>query len=139
MEENKNENFYKVEIEKAVGSCDSNLFKKMASKGDVNAVSITTLVDKVVTVSGYAKVHVQTKDKDFETYYIATIDGRYFSTGSEYFIESLADYLDDISTFRIVEVKTKKGKTYKASPVLQVSGGNFAPADEPAASDDLPF
>ena len=73
-----NEN-YKVEIEKAVGSCDSNLFKKMASNGDVNAVSITTLIDKVVTVSGYAKIHVQTKDKDFETYYIATYDGLYFS------------------------------------------------------------
>ena len=133
------ENFYKVEIEKAVGSCDSNIFKKMASKGAVNAKSITTLIDKVVTVSGYAKVHITTKDKDFKTYYIATYDGLYFSTGSEYFIESLADYLDDITTFRIVEVKTKKGKTYKASPVLQQAGGNFAPADEPVKSEDLPF
>ena len=139
MEENKNENFYKVEIEKAFGTCDSNLFKKMATKGDVNTVSITKLIGNVVTVTGYAKVHVQTKDKDFETYYIATNDGQYFSTGSEYFIESIEDYIDDISTFRIVEVKTKKGKTYKASPVLQVAGGNFTPADEPAASDDLPF
>ena len=139
MEENKNENFYKVEIEKAAGSCDSSLFKKMATKGDVTSISITKLIGKVVTVTGYAKVHIQTKDKDFETYYIATDDGQYFSTGSEYFIESLADYLDDISTFRIVEVKTKKGKTYKASPVLQVAGGNFAPADEPADPDALPF
>ena len=133
-----NEN-YKVEIEKAVGSCDSNIFKKMASKGDVNAISITGLVGEVVQVSGYAKVHITTKDKDFETYYIATYDGRVFSTGSEYFIESLADYLDDVTTFRIVEVKTKKGKTYKASPVLQAAGGKFVPADAPASNDDLPF
>ena len=136
MEENKN--FYEVEIQKAVGSCDSNLFKKMASKGDVNAVSITTLIGKVVTVTGYAKVHIKTKDKDFETYYIATDDGQYFSTGSEYFIQSIEDYIDDISTFRLVEVKTKKGKTYKASPVLQVAGHNFEPADD-ASNDDLPF
>ncbi len=138
MEENKKENFYKVEIEKAVGSCDSGLFRKMAERGDVNAESITKLIDKVLTISGYAKVHVTTKDKDFETYYIATVDGRYFSTGSEYFIESLAEYLEFITTFRIIEVKTKKGKTYKASPVLK-QGNEYVAADESVKSDELPF
>lgn len=130
---------YNVEIEKAVGVCNSELFKKMAARGDVNAVSITTLVGKVLTITGYAKVHVITKDKDFETYYIATHDGIYFSTGSEYFIESLADYLEFITTFRITEVKTKKGKTYKAAPVLPQGNGEYKPADEVVESDDLPF
>lgn len=112
---------YELTINKATGSCDTDLFKKMAKKGDISASKIEAFVDKVVRITGYAEAHIETDDKEFDVTYYATDDG-YFSTGSKYFNDSLNDYLEDTDTFKILKVKTKKGHTYKASPIF--NGGN---------------
>ena len=108
---------YELTIEKATGSCDTELFKKMAKKGDITASKIEDFVGKVVKITGSADANIKTDDKEFTITYYATDDG-YFSTGSEWFKESLNDYIDDTDTFKILKVKTKKGHTYKASPIF---------------------
>ena len=108
---------YELTIEKATGSCDTDLFKKMAKKGDITASKIEDFVGKVVRITGTADATIKTDDKEFVITYYATDDG-YFSTGSEWFKESLNDYMADTDTFKILKVKTKKGHTYKASPIF---------------------
>lgn len=110
---------YELTINEAKGSCNTELFKKMAKKGDISASKISDFVGKVVRITGYAKAHIETDEKEFNITYYATDDG-YFSTGSEYFNKSLLDYLGDadIEAFKILKVKTKKGFTYKASPII---------------------
>lgn len=109
---------YVVTIKEATKSCDTELFKKMAKKGDISASSINNFIDKVVKITGYAKCHVTTDDKEFDITYYATDDG-YFSTSSEYFNKSLLDYLDDTDTFKILKVKTNKGHTFKVAPIVE--------------------
>ena len=109
---------YEVTIKKAVGSCNTELFKKMATKGDISASKIADFVDKVVRITGYAETHIVTSEKEFDLTYYATDDG-YFSTGSEYFNKSLLDYLDNTKTFKILKIKTNKGYTYKVSPIIE--------------------
>ena len=108
---------YELTIKKANGSCDTELFKKMAKKGDISSSKIESFIDKVVKITGYAECHITTDDKEFDITYYATDDG-YFSTGSKYFSESLNDYLSDTDTFKILKVKTQKGYTYKAVPIV---------------------
>jgi hypothetical protein len=108
---------YELTIEKATGSCNTELFKKMAMKGDITASKIEEFVGKVVKITGWAEAHIVTDEKEFNITYYATDDG-YFSTGSKYFNESLDDYLGDTDTFKILKIKTKKGHTYKASPIF---------------------
>lgn len=109
---------YELTIKKATGSCDTELFKKMAKKGDISASKIENFVDKVVRVTGSAEIHIATDDKEFDLIYYATDDG-YFSTGSKYFNESINDYLKDTDVFKILKVKTQKGHTYKAVPIVE--------------------
>ena len=45
-------------------------------------------------------------------------DNGLISTGSEVFKNSVVEYIDDIDTFKIVSIKTKKGTTYKVTPIL---------------------
>lgn len=111
---------YEVTIDEAYGSCNTELFKKMAKKGDISASKISEFVDKVVTITGYAIADIETDDKKFSLTYYATDDG-YFSTGSEYFSKALNDYLSDTKVFKILKVKTKKGFVYKPSPILKES------------------
>ena len=108
---------YELTINETNGSCATELFKKMAKKGDISASKIDEFVGKVVKITGWANAHIETDDKEFDLTYYATDDG-YFSTGSKYFSESLNDYLEDTDTFKILKVKTKKGHTYKASPIF---------------------
>ena len=108
---------YELTIEGATGSCDTELFKKMAKKGDITASKIDDFVGKVVRITGTAEANIKTDDKEFTITYYATDDG-YFSTGSEWFKASLNDYFEDTDTFKILKVKTKKGYTYKASPIF---------------------
>lgn len=109
---------YELTIKNATGSCDTDLFKKMAKKGDITASKIEDFVGKVVRITGWADAHIEVEDKEFDLTYYATDDG-YFSTGSKYFNDSLEDYLDDTDTFKILKIKTKKGHTYKASPIFR--------------------
>lgn len=110
---------YVVEIETAVGSCNTNLFKKMASKGDITAEKIENVIGQVVEITGYAMCKITTDDKEFQIGYYATDQG-IISTGSQVFLESVEDYFgdDDVTLFKIVKIKTKKGSTYKVSPIL---------------------
>ena len=108
---------YELTINEAQGSCDTELFKKMAKKGDISASKIEDFVDKVVRITGWANAHIAVDDKEFDLTYFATDDG-YFSTGSENFINGVNDYLEDTDTFKILKVKTKRGHTYKASPMF---------------------
>lgn len=109
---------YEVTIIEATGSCDTELFKKMAKKGDISASKIEAFVDKVIKITGSAKAHIVTENKEFDLTYYATDNG-YFSTGSKYFEESLSDYIKDTDTFKILKVKTSKGYTYKVSPIVE--------------------
>ena len=109
---------YELTIKKATGSCDTELFKKMAKKGDISSSKIEDFVDKVVKITGWAEAHIATEDKEFDLTYYASDEG-YFSTGSKYFKDSLEDYLKDTDTFRIIKVKTKNGHTYKAVPIVE--------------------
>lgn len=122
MDENKNQN-YEVKILEKAGTCDSELFEKMAKRGDLDSTSIAKLLEDHkgepvnVVINGYAICEIKTKDKTFKLGYYATDIGL-ISTGSEIFAECVKDYLGSIEMFTIVEVKTRQGKTYKATPYL---------------------
>lgn len=135
MVENKK---YEVEVLEKAGTCDSNLFEKMAKKGDITATSIKEFVGKVMTVLGYSRCKITTDEKEFEIGYYDTDEYGFFSTGSNIFHESIVDYFGEVDQVRIVEVKTKKGKTYKAQPVIgkKKEETNKMEIDE---NDELPF
>ena len=87
-----------------------------------------------VEIVGYAKVKVVTEDKEFELMYIDTNEYGLVSTGSEIFYDSVKEYLEDTKQFILKEVKTKKGKTYKAVPKLKNDGKVAEESD-----NDLPY
>ena len=136
MAENKKK--YEVEVLEKAGTCNSNLFEKMAKKGDITATSIKEFVGKVVTVLGYSRCKISTDDKEFEIGYYDTDEYGFVSTGSNIFHESIVDYFGEVEQVRIVEVKTKKGKTYKAQPIIgkKKEETNKMEIDE---NDELPF
>lgn len=113
---------YEVTIKKATGSCDTSIFKKMAQKGDLTSTKVTDMLGKVVNITGYAICHIATADKEFDMGYYATNEGL-ISTGSEVFRDSVEDYIGEVDLFKIVSLKTKKGTTYKVSPVLVSNNG----------------
>lgn len=136
MAENKKK--YEVSVLEKAGTCDSNLFEKMAKKGDITATSIKEFIGKVVTVIGYSRCKIATDDKEFEISYYDTDEYGFLSTGSEIFHDSIVDYFGEVDQVRIVEVKTKKGKTYKAQPVIgkKKEETNKMEIEE---NDELPF
>ena len=136
---------YEVTVLEKKGTCDNALFEKMAKKGDLTAIKVSDLIEAKVKITGYAKCNIVTDDKNFNINYFDTEEYGLVSSGSEIFTESVVDYFGEVEKVRIIEVKTKKGKTYKAVPVL----GNSKKTEqeettkneeEPKmASDDLPF
>ena len=131
---------YEVTVKEKKGSCDNALFEKMAKKGDLTSVKVAELIGVEVKITGYAKCNIVTDDKNFDIYYFDTEEYGLISSGSEIFAESVTDYYGEVESVRLVEVKTKKGKTYKAVPVL----GNSKKEEkteqkEEATNDDLPF
>lgn len=112
---------YNVEVKEAWGTCESDIFKKMCKMGDITAESITAYVGDIITIDGYAYADVEAGDKIFSMGYYSTDKG-FIQTGSVVFLDSIKNYIEDIKTFKIVEVKTTKGKTYKVSPVLNTIG-----------------
>lgn len=130
---------FEIEIKETKGACDNELFKKMVMRGDIQSFKVADYVDKVVNIYGYAKTHITTDDKDFDLNYYMDDKGLILSSGSEFFLKSVEDYFNDCSTFRIVEVKTKKGKTYKVMPcIVNPKNGKITDLDNPT-EDDLPF
>ena len=131
---------YEVTINEKNGTCDNALFEKMAKKGDLTAIKLSELVGVEVKITGYAICHIVTDEKEFDINYFDTEEYGLVSSGSEIFIESVVDYFGEVESVRLVEVKTKKGKTYKAVPVL----GNSKKEEkteqiEEATNNDLPF
>lgn len=109
---------YEVSVLEKKGSCDNALFEKMAKKGDLTAIKLAELLGVEVKITGYAKCNVVTDDKNFNINYFDTEEYGLVSSGSEIFTESVVDYFGEVEKVRLVEVKTNKGKTYKAVPVL---------------------
>lgn len=131
---------YEVTVNEKKGTCDNALFEKMAKKGDLTAIKLSELVGVEVKITGYAKCHIITDEKEFDINYFDTEEYGLVSSGSEIFTESVVDYFGEVESVRLTEVKTKKGKTYKAVPVL----GNNKKEEkteqkEETTNEDLPF
>lgn len=109
---------YEVTVNEKKGTCDNALFEKMAKKGDLTAIKLSELLGVEVKITGYAKCHIITDEKEFDINYFDTEEYGLVSSGSEIFTESVVDYFGEVESVRLTEVKTKKGKTYKAVPVL---------------------
>ena len=112
---------YVVTINEVTGTLDNDLFKKMASKGDITSVSVKEVVGQEITVTGTAKAAIETDEKTFKMSYFNTEEyGIVHCGGGTLFEESLYDYISDgVYKFRVNSVKCKMGTGYKAVPVLE--------------------
>lgn len=140
MAENKK---YEVKVLTKEGSCDNELFEKMAKKGDIISIKIADVLGKVVKIVGYAYCEITTEEKTFNILYIDTEEYGLISSGSEIFKESVEDYYGDVEYVRLKEIKTRKGKTYKAVPVLEnvrkENKEEETTKNETENNEDLPF
>lgn len=114
----KNEKTYNVTIKEVAGTCDTKLFRKMAEKGDLTAIKLQVLINSEVKIIGYANCTIETKDKTFDIFYFNTEEYGLVSTGSTIFADSVKTYYGECEYVRLLEIKTKNGKTYKAVPVM---------------------
>ena len=130
---------YEVTVNEKKGTCDNALFEKMAKKGDLTAIKLSEIVGVEVKITGYAKCHIVTDEKEFDINYFDTEEYGLVSSGSEIFTESVVDYFGEVESVRLTEVKTKKGKTYKAVPVLGNNKKEETTKNEEETTDDLPF
>lgn len=130
---------YEVTVNEKKGTCDNALFEKMAKKGDLTAIKLSELVGVEVKITGYAKCHIVTDEKEFDINYFDTEEYGLVSSGSEIFTESVVDYFGEVESVRLTEVKTKKGKTYKAVPVLGNNKKEETTKNEEETTDDLAF
>lgn len=129
---------YEVKITKKVGSMDNSLFEKMAKKGDITSIRVTDILGQVVKIIGYAECEIITEDKDFTMNYFDTEEYGIISSGSKIFRDSVIDYYDEVDKVRITEIKTKKGKTYKAVPELNSKKNETKTENkEQGTNDDL--
>ena len=109
---------FNVEVKNVSGTCDSELFKLMTSKGDITSISISELVNNEFTVKGYSEAVVTTDDRTVKRLYIDTEEFGLIHTSSDTFKKGFKTYVDYTSTMRIVGVKAKLGTCYKCVPVL---------------------
>ena len=138
MEEQKRT--YKVEILEKKGTCESEIFELMAKNGDLTSQKLADMIGAQVKITGYAVCHITTDDKDFSVTYFDTEEYGLISSGSEVFLESVITYFGKVDKVILTQIKTKKGKTYKAVPVL----GNSKKEEkteqkEETTNEDLPF
>lgn len=112
---------YVVTLNEVSGTLDKDLFKKMASKGDITSVSVAEVVGQEITVTGTASATIETNEKTFNMSYFNTEEyGIVHCGGGTLFDESLSGYMaDGVSKFRVNFVKCKMGTGYKAVPVLE--------------------
>lgn len=136
---------YEVEVKSMIGTLDNKTFEKMAKKGDITATKIVDIMGKVVTITGYSECEIETQDKKFSILYVNTEEFGIVSAGSEIFKESVEDYYGEVERFRIKSIKTKKGNTYKAVPILSYAEGIKENKTEPEKNvqeiqdDELPL
>lgn len=129
---------YEVTILEKKGTCNSTLFEKMAKKGDITSTKLSEVIGAVVKIIGYSLCNIVTDDKNFNVYYVDTEEYGLISSGSEIFGESVSDYFGEVERVKLTEVKTKKGKTYKAVPLLGTNNEETKKNTE-ETNDDLPF
>lgn len=136
---------YEVEVKSMIGTLENKTFEKMAKKGDITATKIVDIMGKEVTITGYAECEIETQDKKFSILYVNTEEFGIVSAGSEIFKESVEDYYGEVERFRIKSIKTKKGNTYKAVPILSYGEGIKENKTEPEKNvqekqdDELPL
>ena len=129
---------YEVTIKEKKGTCESTLFEKMAKKGDLTTKKLTEVLNQKVTITGYALCEIKTEDKQFNMNFFDTKELGLISSGSDIFADSVVDYYGEVDKVILVEVKTKKGKTYKAVPLLSSEKENKEQTND-ETTDDLPF
>lgn len=112
---------YKVEILEKKGTCESEIFELMAKNGDLTSQKLADMIGAQVKITGYAVCHITTDDKDFSVTYFDTEEYGLISSGSEVFLESVITYFGKVDKVILTQIKTKKGKTYKAVPVLKAN------------------
>lgn len=127
---------YDVTVLAKEGTCKEDLFLLMAENGDLTSQKLTDVLNEVVTIIGYAKCKITVDSGEFELYYYDTKEKGLISSGSEIFAQSVATYFGKVDKVRITEIKTKKGKTYKAVPVLH---SDDKKEDDATNLDALPF
>lgn len=130
---------YNVIIKEKKGTCESDLFEKMAKNGDLVSTKVGDLIGTDITVKGYADTTIETEEKSFDLIYVDTEEYGLITSGSEIFKKSIVDYFGDVTTFTLRELKTKKGKTYKAIPILTDVKKVETKETEADKAEDLPF
>lgn len=123
---------YEVEILERQGTLEKPLFEKLAKNGDIISTKATDILEQKISIQGIASCKITAGDKVFVMYYYDTKEYGIISSGSQYLYASILDYHTDCEFMKIIEVKTKKGKTYKAVPIFDEKNNQ----DE---EDDLPF
>ena len=109
---------FNVEVKNVSGTCDSELFKLMASEGDITSISVLELINNEFTVKGYAEAVVTTDERTVKRLYIDTEEFGLIHTSSDTFKKGFKKYVVYTSTFRIVGAKAKVVTCYKCVPVL---------------------
>lgn len=138
MEEQKRS--YKVEIMEKKGTCEDELFEIMAKNGDITSQKLADMIGCQVKITGYAICHIITDDKDFSITYFDTDEYGLISSGSQVFLESVISYFGKVDKVILTEIKTKKGKTYKAVPLLtRKKKEEPTKNNEEKNNDELPF
>lgn len=137
MEEQKRT--YKVEILEKKGTCESEIFELMAKNGDLTSQKLADMIGAQVKITGYAVCHITTDDKDFSVTYFDTEEYGLISSGSEVFLESVITYFGKVDKVILTQIKTKKGKTYKAVPVLKTNKKEETKNEKEESDNDLPF
>lgn len=130
---------YEVTVKEKKGSCDNDLFDLMVKNGDITSTKVSQLIGAILKIEGYSKCHIETDKKSFDINYIDTEEYGLISSGSEIFMKSVETYFGKVEYFRLAEVKTSKGTTYKAVPMLNTTKKEEPKQKEEATNDDLPF
>ena len=130
---------YKVEILEKKGTCESEIFELMAKNGDLTSQKLADMIGAQVKITGYAVCHITADDKDFSVTYFDTEEYGLISSGSEVFLESVITYFGKVDKVILTQIKTKKGKTYKAVPVLKTNKKEETKNEKEESDNDLPF
>ena len=130
---------YKVEILEKKGTCESEIFELMAKNGDLTSQKLADMIGAQVKITGYAVCHITTDDKDFSVTYFDTEEYGLISSGSEVFLESVITYFGKVDKVILTQIKTIKGKTYKAVPVLKANKKEETKNEKEESDNDLPF
>lgn len=111
---------FNVTINSTTGTLDNEIFKKMASNGDITSVSVSNFKGKKVTITGRAEVTIETGEKTFNCVYFNTDEYGIIHCGAgTMFDKSFDKYSDLTNIFIVTCVKCKMGEGYKAVPKME--------------------